>query len=265
MKDARWFSNQVVLVTGASGGLGAQIALELARRDVQLILVARNESKLEQVSAECKSFTSKPVDIYSCDLTQDESVGQLLATLDESHKITMVINNAGLGYLKLAKDLSESEISQMLQLNLNALIKITQHFVPRFIEAKSGVIVNVASQAAKSATVKSSVYSATKFGVLGYSNALRLELNPYGIHVMTVNPGPIATDFFDKAEPTGKYLEQLGSVVLDPVKVAKEVVKGIEREKREVNLPKSMNFASKLNVLFPKIGDRLLGSIFDKK
>ena len=265
MKDAKWFSNQVALVTGGSGGLGAQIALELARRDVQLILVARNESKLEQVATKCKSFTSKPVDIYSCDLTQDESIDNLLATLDKLHNVSMVINNAGLGYLKLSKDLSESEISQMLQLNLNALIKITQYFVPRFIEAKGGVFVNIASQAAKSATAKSSVYSATKFGVLGYSNALRLELKPYGIHVMTVNPGPIATDFFDKAEPTGKYLEQLGSVVLDPVRVAGEVVKGIEREKREVNLPKSMNFASKLNILFPKIGDKLLGSIFDKK
>ena len=265
MKDEKWFSNQVALVTGASGGLGAQIALELAKRDVQLILVARNTAKLEKVALECQSFTSKPVNVYSCDLTDDASVNNLLATLDETYEITMVINNAGLGYFKLAQDLSDTEIAQMLQLNLNTLIKVTQHFVPHFIEAKSGVIVNVASQAGKSATAKSSVYSATKFGVLGYSNALRLELKPYGIHVMTVNPGPIATDFFDKAEPTGKYLEQLGSVVLDPVKVAGEVVKGIEREKREVNLPKSMNFASKLNVLFPKIGDKLLGSIFDKK
>ena len=265
MKDAKWFTNQVALVTGASGGLGAQIAIELAKRDVQLILVARNMDKLEQVSKECQSFTTKPVDIYSCDLTYDASVQDLLSTLDEKYKITMVINNAGLGYLKYAKDLSESEINQMLQLNLNTLIKITQHFVPRFIEDKSGVIVNIASQAGKSATVKSSVYSATKFGVLGYSNALRLELKPYGIHVMTVNPGPIATDFFDKAEPTGKYLEQLGAVVLDPAKVAGEVVKGIAKEKREVNLPKAMNFASKLNVLFPKIGDKLLGSIFNKK
>lgn len=265
MKDEKWFSNQVALVTGASGGFGAQIALELAKRDVQLILVARNTAKLEKVALECQSFTSKPVNVYSCDLTDDASVNNLLATLDETYEITMVINNAGLGYFKLAQDLSDTEIAQMLQLNLNTLIKVTQHFVPHFIEAKSGVIVNVASQAGKSATAKSSVYSATKFGVLGYSNALRLELKPYGIHVMTVNPGPIATDFFDKAEPTGKYLEQLGAVVLDPVKVAGEVVKGIEREKREVNLPKSMNFASKLNVLFPKIGDKLLGSIFDKK
>jgi len=181
------------------------------------------------------------------------------------NNIGVVSDGAGTLNVKLAKDLSESEINQMLQLNLNTLIKITQHFVPRFIEDKGGVIVNIASQAGKSATVKSSVYSATKFGVLGYSNALRLELKPYGIHVMTVNPGPIATDFFDKAEPTGKYLEQLGAVVLDPAKVAGEVVKGIEREKREVNLPKTMNFASKLNVLFPKIGDKLLGSIFNKK
>ncbi len=265
MKDAKWFTNQVALVTGASGGLGAQIALELAKRDVQLILVARNTAKLEQVASKCRLNTSKPVDIYSCDLADDASVQDLLSTLDEKYKITMVINNAGLGYLKYAKDLSESEINQMLQLNLNTLIKITQHFVPKFIEDKSGEIVNIASQAGKSATVKSSVYSATKFGVLGYSNALRLELKPYGIHVMTVNPGPIATDFFDKAEPTGKYLEQLDAVVLDPVKVAEEVVKGIEKEKREINLPKTMNFASKLNVLFPKIGDKLLGSIFNKK
>ena len=205
MKDEKWFSNQVALVTGASGGLGAQIALELAKRDVQLILVARNTAKLEKVALECQSFTSKPVNVYSCDLTDDASVNNLLATLDETYEITMVINNAGLGYFKLAQDLSDTEIAQMLQLNLNTLIKVTQHFVPHFIEAKSGVIVNVASQAGKSATAKSSVYSATKFGVLGYSNALRLELKPYGIHVMTVNPGPIATDFFDKAEPTGKY------------------------------------------------------------
>ena len=81
MKDDKWFSNQVALITGASGGLGAQIALELAKRDVQLILVARNAAKLEKVAAECKSYTSKSVDIYSCDLTQDASVNQLLSTL----------------------------------------------------------------------------------------------------------------------------------------------------------------------------------------
>ena len=75
----------MALVTGASGGLGAQIALELAKRDVQLILVARN-AKLEQVAAECKTFTTKPVDVYSCDLTDDASVNQLLATLDEAYQ-----------------------------------------------------------------------------------------------------------------------------------------------------------------------------------
>ncbi len=81
----------------------------------------------------------------------------------------------------------------------------------------------------------------------------RLELKPYGIHVMTVNPGPIATaPSLIKAEPTEKYLEQLGAVVPDPANVAGEVVKGIEREKRSKSLIKTMNFMSKLNVLFPK-------------
>ena len=265
MKNAKWFSQQVALVTGASGGLGEQIALELARKDVQLVLVSRNKDKLDAVAKQCKQFTSKPIEVISCDLMDDEAIGQLLDFLDHHYRISMVVNNAGLGYLKLAEDLSDSEIGQMMQLNLNALIKITQHFIPVFRRRRAGVFVNIASQAGKTATAKSSVYSATKFGVLGYSNALRLELKKDGIQVMTVNPGPIATNFFEKAEPTGRYLKALGAVVLKPEIVARKVVKGIEKEKREINLPRSMNLASKFNVLFPSLGDRLLETIFNKK
>ena len=132
MKNAKWFSQQVALVTGASGGLGEQIALELARKDVQLVLVSRNKDKLDMVAKQCKQFTSKPIEVISCDLMDDEAIGHLLDFLDHHYRISIVVNNAGLGYLKLAEDLSDSEIQQMMQLNLNALIKITQHFIPVF-------------------------------------------------------------------------------------------------------------------------------------
>ncbi len=76
-------------------------------------------------------------------------------------------------------------------------------------ERRQGHIINIASMAGKMATAKSTIYSATKFAVLGFSNALRLELKPLGVAVTTVNPGPVATDFFDKADPSGSYLEKV--------------------------------------------------------
>ena len=83
-------------------------------------------------------------------------------------------------------------------------------------ERRQGHIINIASMAGKMATAKSTVYSATKFAVLGFSNALRLELKPLGVAVTTVNPGPIETNFFDKADPSGSYLEKVGQIVLEP-------------------------------------------------
>ena len=115
------------------------------------------------------------------------------------------------------------------------------------------------------ATPKTAVYSATKFAVLGFSNALRLELKPAGIQVMTVNPGPIATNFFEKADPSGNYLSDLGNLVLEPEDLAKVIIKGIRKGKREINRPRLMQAASQFYTLFPKIGDLLAGGIFNQK
>ena len=108
------------------------------------------------------------------------------------------------------------------------------------------------------------MYSATKFAVLGFSNALRLELKPFGIHVTTVNPGPIETAFFDQADPSGNYLASLGTFVLEPTKLAKTIVKAMIHPKREINRPQVMGVAAKFYTLFPAIGDYLAGSLFNK-
>ena len=192
----------MVLITGASGGLGEQLAYECAKQQAGLILVARREEVLKQVANTCQQWTNQPVYYYTCDLSNANEVELLLEKL-QSIDVDIVINNAGRGYLKQAVDLSKEE---MLQLNLYTLIQITQQYLPKFIQKKSGMFVQIASQAGKTATPKTSVYSASKFGVLGYSNALRLELKEQGIHVMTVNPGPIATQFFEKAEPTSLFI-----------------------------------------------------------
>ncbi len=257
-------NGKMVLLTGASGGLGEQLAYECAKQQAGLILVARREEVLKQVANTCQQWTNQPVYYYACDLSNAAEVELLLEKI-QAIDVDVVINNAGRGYLKQASDLSKEEIEEMLQLNLYTLIQITQQYLPKFIRKKSGMFVQIASQAGKTATPKTSVYSASKFGVLGYSNALRLELKEQGIHVMTVNPGPIATQFFEKAEPTGKYLASVSRYVLTSEEVARKIVRGMKLKKREVNVPYSMNVAAKLNFCFPKIGDMSILKLFNKK
>ena len=119
--------------------------------------------------------------------------------------------------------------------------------------------------AGKIATANSSVYAATKFAVIGFSDALRLELADKGVYVTTVNPGPIETSFFDQAEPSGAYLESVKKFVLSPKYVAKKIVRILGKNKREVNLPRLLSVAHKGYTLFPRISDKLATNVFNYK
>ncbi len=149
--------------------------------------------------------------------------------------------------------------------NVLGMMVLTQKIAIQMAEQKAGHIINVASIAGKIATPKTAVYSATKFAVIGFSNALRLELKPVGVHVTTVNPGPIETAFFDQADPSGNYLANLGSIVLEPNKLARTIVKNMIHPKREINRPHIFGAAAKLYTLFPSVGDYMAGSLFNKK
>ena len=119
--------------------------------------------------------------------------------------------------------------------------------------------------AGKIATANSSVYAATKFAVIGFSDALRLELADKGVYVTTVNPGPIETGFFDQADPSGAYLESVKKFVLSPKYVAKKIVRILGKNKREVNLPRLLAVAYKGYTLFPTIADYLARTSFNYK
>ncbi len=110
-----------------------------------------------------------------------------------------------------------------------------------------------------------SIYSATKAAVIAYSNALRLELKPLGIAVLTVNPGPIRTAFFEIADETGEYIDRVKKMSLNPEIVAEKIVKAIGTRKRELNLPYYMELAHHGYQMFPWLGDHLAGGIFNKK
>ncbi|MBM7648087.1 short-subunit dehydrogenase [Bacillus ectoiniformans] len=254
-----------VVITGASSGLGAEIARQAAACGAHLVLVARRVDRLEHLKAELERKNVE-VSIHAIDVSKREEVEWgFAAILSSCPRIDVLVNNAGFGVFDEAGDAKWEETEAMFQVNVLGLISCTQMVLPVMKQQRSGHIINVASQAGKMATPKSSVYAATKHAVLGFTNSLRMEAANDGIYVTSVNPGPIATEFFDTADKTGTYAKSVGGWMLKPEEVAKAVIQAIGTNKREINLPKLMNAASFLYSLFPRTVERLGRRAFNKK
>ena len=248
-----------ILITGASGGLAQEMVKLLP--DDRLILLGRNKEKLSELYG-----NHHHVELIEIDITDDLTLEALVADLYLRYgKIDVLINNAGYGIFEEFNKISNQDIHQMFEVNTFALMNLSRRLGARMKERGKGHIINIVSMAGLIATGKSSLYSATKFAAIGFSNALRLELMPYGVYVTTVNPGPIRTGFFDQADPDGSYLKSVDRFLLEPYAVAKKIVKIIGKNKRELNLPFLLNLAHKSYTLFPKLADKLAGGIFNYK
>lgn len=260
------FSKKIcVLMTGASKGIGEHMALELSRSQKisKLILIARDIKALEQVKKSCLSIQpSLEIVLVSCDLADRQSLSELDVFLPE---VDVLIHNAGYGLFQFAENFTEEEVRDMFEVNLFAPIELTRKTLPFLYQKKQGHIIFIASQASKMVTPKSSVYSSTKFAVRGYAEGLRLEAKSKGVWVSVVNPGPVKTNFFNRADKTGNYFEAVKHWALEPDWLAKKIVRLIFKPKRELNLPWSMHILSKLSVLFPHISDRLTINFGNKK
>lgn len=259
-------SGKTVLIIGASSGLGEQIAYESARKGARVLLCARREDKLVEITRKCSKFSQLSCDYFSLDISNFEDVERKLNLIETKYpEIDVLVNCAGYGHFELFLDSDFNETVDMFQVNVLGLIYVTQKIGLMMAEKNEGHIINIASQAGKIATPKSSIYAATKFAVIGFSNSLRLEMKPLGIAVTTVNPGPIQTPFFDIADPNGTYLESVGRWVLNSEMLAKKIVSSMGTYKREINAPFIMEVGSKAYQLFPHIGDFLAINFFDKK
>ena len=248
-----------ILITGASGGLAQEMVKLLP--DDQLILLGRNKEKLSQL------YRNHPhAELVEIDIIDDQALQVLITELYQRYgKIDVLINNAGYGIFDEFDKISYQDIHQMFEVNTFALMNLSRLVGTLMKETRKGHIINIVSMAGLIATSKSSLYSATKFAAIGFSNALRLELMPYGVYVTTVNPGPIRTGFFDQADPDGSYLKSVDRFLLEPDAVARKIVKTIGKNKRELNLPVLLHLAHKFYTLFPKLADKLAGETFNYK
>lgn len=259
-------SNKTVLITGASSGLGESIAYEASRQGARVILCSRRANELSNCLSKCEQLSQRKGAFFSMDIADYEDVERVSQQIkDDFKQIDVLVNCAGMGLFQPFLETDFTETEKMFAVNVMGLIYLTQKIALMMAKNNSGHIINIASQAGKMATPKSSIYAATKFAVIGFSNSLRLEMKPLGVSVTTVNPGPIKTPFFDLADPSGEYLDSVGKLVLDPEKLARKIVKSMGTYKREINAPYLMEIGSKSYQLFPHIGDYLATHVFDKK
>jgi uncharacterized protein len=255
-----------IVITGASGGIGAEIAKLCAKSGANLVLIARSIEKLKQLQMELQQKHQVRVEVYQLDVSNTDKVKEVFTTIfTEIDEVDILVNNAGFGVFREAHAATMDEIKGMFDVNVVGLMACTSMVLPKMRERRFGHIINIASQAGKIATPKSSVYSATKHAVLGYTNSLRMELSDFNVLVTSVNPGPIATNFFNIADEKGTYVKNVQKFMLQPEYVARKVVDSMLTKTREINLPRWMNMGSVVYVLFPRLFERIGKKAFNKK
>ena len=248
-----------ILITGASGGI-VQAMVPLLKDDF-LILLGRDTQKIEKLYA---SHPKKA--IYEIDISKAADLAALVEKIYQDYgKIDVLVNNAGYAIYDDFEKFSEDQVRAMFDVNLFALMALCRLVGKEMKAAKAGHIINIVSMSGKIASAKSSIYSATKFAALGFSNTIRLELAPYHVAVTTVNPGPVATGFFDQADPDGTYQKSVQAFMISPEKVASKIVQAMGTKKREINLPWILEATNKFYTLFPNLADFLARKVFNFK
>ncbi|MGN1386900.1 MAG: SDR family NAD(P)-dependent oxidoreductase [Bacillus sp. (in: firmicutes)] len=262
----RELENKNIVITGASSGIGEKIAMLTAKKGARPILIARSVDKLEKISGRIKKETGADCFVYSLDVSDIEQVKKVFKQIrEEVGPIDVLLNNAGFGVFDTLQDAKYADLENMFAVNVMGVIACTKEALPSMLERNKGHIINVASQAGKLATPKSSGYAASKHAVLGFTNSIRLELMNTNIRVSAVNPGPIETNFFAIADKSGNYVKNVKKYMLNADEVAEKVTKLMIRPKRELNLPWWMNTGSVLYNLFPSIAEKLFGNKFNMK
>jgi short-subunit dehydrogenase len=187
------------LITGASSGIGATYAERFARRGHDLVLVARDNARLETLAARLRQETGVAIEVLPADLTRRDELAAVEARLRDDAAIGILINNAGVAQSGGFIDQSADSIERLVTLNTTALTRLAAAVAPRLVEAGEGAIVNIGSVVGMAPEFGMSVYGATKAFVLFLSQGLSLELAPKGVYVQAVLPAATRTEIWERA------------------------------------------------------------------
>lgn len=198
---------KVAIVTGASDGLGKQVALKLAKQGAELALIARNEERLNKVSREAEKFGSPKVVGYTCDIQDKEQIKKTVQRIEvDFNDIQILLNIAGIWQkLNLLENVPEEEIDSVIGTDLTGMVYLTKLVLPILKKQKEAIVFNDSSKSGVTAQPGQSVYSAAKWGVRGFTEVLKEDLKYTGVRVAAIYQGGTNTGMFDKA---GEHLDQ---------------------------------------------------------
>jgi uncharacterized protein len=247
--------SQVALVTGASSGIGAATARRLSRDPgTELVLVARRAEKLAELAASLPC----PATWLAADLTDADAPERVRAHLEEHHdRLDLLVNNAGAAWRGTFGESGWANVQRHMELNFDAVVRLTEALLPLLRKSAPSAIVNVASTAGRVSRPNSGAYSASKFALIGWTDALSLEEAPHGVHVGMVMPGFVPTEGFPQTELRQKAATRL--LLSTPEKVAEAIHEVGPGGRSERYVPRPYALAAYLRILSPRLVRRVLG------
>lgn len=257
------FKNKVVLITGASSGIGRESAIEFAKLGADIILVSRTKEKLEQVADELKKF-NVTVLVCQCDVSKKDQVKEMSKTvLEKFDSVDILVNNAGFAIYGSVSDLSIDDIESQMETNYFGMVYCTKYFLPSMLDKKSGHIVNVASVAASFGLPGIAPYCASKFAMLGFSEGLKHELKNSGVGITVVSPIMVRTNFFE--HPSFEKMPKFSPTSLSSKTVAKAILRAANSQRLEIIVPSLVRGAVWIKNTFPYFVNPILGMAFKKQ
>lgn len=257
------YQNKIIVITGASSGIGEATAIEFAKKGSSIVLISRNLAKLQEVEKKLSKFNSKIL-VISCDVSNKSDVERMSKlVLEKFGRIDILVNNAGFAIFDYVKDLSIEEIESQMATNYFGMIYCIKNFLPIMLKQNFGHIINVASVAGSFGLPGIASYCASKFAMLGFSEGLKHELKGTGVGITVVSPIMVRTNFFN--HPSFKKMPDPTITSLSPKTVAKTIVKAANSSRLEIIVPSFVRGAVWLKHTIPYVINPLLGSSFRKQ
>jgi short-subunit dehydrogenase len=256
------YINKVVVITGASSGIGEESAIEFAKRKCKVVLVSRNKQNLEVVAEKIRKHNSEFL-VYPCDVSNKDEVEKMgRSILEKFGRIDILVNNAGFGIYSPIHESKIEDIESQMATNYFGMVYCTKIFLPKMLEQKSGHIVNVASVAASLGIPGIAPYCASKFAMLGFSEGLYHELKGTGVGITVVSPIMVRTNFLK--HQSFKSFPKYSPMSLSSSTVAKAVIRASSSPRLEIIVPSIVRIAIWFKQTVPYLINPIIGAAFRK-
>ena len=262
-------SDKVVLITGASSGFGADAARQFAKEGCIVVLASRRMHRLTELAEQIRSDGGQAFAV-GLDVSEQSQIDETIQTvLDNFGRIDILFNNAGYGAMDWLETLAPAgDIDTQINVNLRGLIQVTRAVLPSMLARRAGTIINMSSVAGLIAAPMYSIYAATKYGVRGFTDALRREVAPFGIRVCGIYPGPAVTEFGQqpgRENAIKENLETPGWIYMTSEYVARRTVGLAKRPRRALVIPWWFRPLIAIDTCFPGLVDWFLKVTFVRR